>query len=320
MPRIHRRWSTRSKNLMRSVRAAKGRPYKRRYRKRRPYKKRRPTVRSLQKQVSRLYKRDDKKFYYTRIDNLLVTGGPSAAQQFQGIFEVSQIPFFGSTDPGTGAPFPGFQTREEDSAQCNLRNIRIHMTLHASHPEAYRNQKVYVALVKSRVGVGSSAGINVPLMTDIWDYTGASAGNLLAPWELFRNTQGEGAELLKDSTFKILKQWTMYIQPQQGTTAQSLRTTVNTATFPGIDTGTIVSVPPVIPPGSAVNYTYAKTRPSEVLIKYTHNCLNAKLQFPNTTSNQPSNVRYYLVMCGNGVDTTRGFRVNASIKTNFIDE
>ena len=194
------------------------------------------------------------------------------------------------------------------------------MTIHASHPEAYTTQKCYVALVKSRVGVGSVAGIGCPLMTDIWDYGGAGALNLLAPWELYRNTQGPGSELLKDSTFKVLKEWAIYLQPQQGTVGQSLRTTVTTATVPGTDTGTIITVPPVAPPGSAVNYTYAKSRPSEVLIKYTHNCMNAKLKFPSTGSSSPSNVRYFLVMCGNGSSTSRGFRINASIKTNFIDE
>ncbi len=280
----------------------------------------RPTVKSLQKQVKKLYQRDDKKHVYTKIDNLLVTGGPAAGQAFQGIFQVSQIPYHGSTDPSTGLAYPGYMTREEDSAMCNLRNIRIHMTLHASHPEAYRNQKVYVALVKTRVGVGSAGGINVPLMTDIWDYTAANAGNLLAPWELFRNTQAEGAELLDDNTFKILKQWTMYLQPQQGQVAQSLRTSVSTNVPPGTDTGTIQTVAPPLLPNPAVNYTYAKTRPSEVLIKYTYKCLGAKLVFPNTTSDQAINVRYYLVMVGNGTSTLRGFRINASIKTNFIDE
>ena len=310
--RAYRRRRARARNVLRRG--------IRRFRKRRAYKKPRPTVKSLARSVRKLYQRDDKKHVYTKIDNLLVTGGPSAGQAFQGIFQVAQIPYHGATDPSTGLAYPGYMTREEDSAMCNLRNIRIHMTLHASHPEAYRNQKVYVALVKSRVGVGSASGISVPLMTDIWDYTGAGAGNLLAPWELFRNTQGDGAELLDESTFKILKQWTMYLQPQQGETAQSLRSQVSTNVPPGTDNGTLISVAPAVPPNPSVNYTYAKTRPSEVLIKHTHKCLNAKLVFPNTTSSQPINVRYYLVMCGNGTSTLRGFRINACIKTNFVDE
>lgn len=289
----------------------------RRFRRRR---KRKSSVRSLARSVRKLYQRDDKKHVYTKINNLFVTGNVAVNQPFQGIFELSQIPYHGETDPSTGVAYPGYMTREEDSAMCNLRNIRIHMTLHASHPEAYRNQKVYVALVKSRVGLGSAPGIVCPLMTDLWDYTGADAGNLLAPWELFRNTQGPGAELLNDHNFKFLKTWTMYLQPQQGETAQSLRSTVSTNTPPGTDTGTLVTVPQPILPNPSVNYTYAKTRPSEVLIKYSHKCLNAKLVFANTTSNQATNVRYYLVMVGNGTSTLRGFRINASIKTNFIDE
>ena len=320
MPRFTRWGKTAAQVRRHRARQARARNVLRRGIRRYKKRKRKPSVRSLARSVKKLYQRDDKKFYYTRIDNLLVTGGPSAGQDFQGIFNVSQVPYFGSTDPGTGLAFPGYSTREEDSAMCNLRNIRIHMTLHASHNEAYRNQKVYVALVKSRVGVGSALGIACPKMTEIWDYTGAGAGNLLAPWELFRNVQGAGAELLKDSTFKILKEWTMYLQPQLGQTAQSLRTTVNTGTPPSTDNGTIISVPPTAAPAAPVNFTYAKTRHSEVVIKYTHKCLNAKLTFPNTTSNQSNNVKYFLVMCGNGTDTTRGFRVNASIKTNFIDE
>ncbi len=300
----------RARNLLR-------RRLRRRYKRNRKI---RPSVKSLARSVRKLYQRDDKKFYYTHINNLLVTGGPALGQQFQGIFDLTAIPYAGSTDPNTGQPYPGYQAREPDSAQCNLRNIRIHMTLHASYPTAYRNQKVFVALVKSRVGVGSAAGITCPLMTDVWDYTGAGAGNLLALWELFRNTQAEGAELLDNDTFKILKQWTMYLQPQQGDMQQSLRTTTNTAAPPGTDTGTIISLAPAVPPALPANYNYAKTRPSEVLIKYTHKCLNAKLQFANTTTNQTSNVKYFLVMCGNGVDVARGFNINASIKTNFIDE
>ena len=237
---------------------------------------------------------------------------------------MSQIPYHGATDPNTGNAYLGYQTREQDSAMCNLRNIRVHMTIHASHPEAYTNQKCYIALVKSRVGVGSSTGIVCPKMTDIWDYTAAGAGNLLAPWELYRNSQGQGAELLDESTFKILKEWVVYLQPQRGSTSQSLRSQVNTAVPPGQDNGTLISVsdtnPPAPAPPTSVNWTYAKTRPSELLIKYTHKCMNAKLKFPNTTSEMPNNVRYFLVMVGQGSSTTKGFRVNASVKTNFIDE
>lgn len=280
----------------------------------RRYKRRRPTVKSLQKQVTNLYKRDEKKYYYTRINNLLVSGGPSAAQAFTGIYHVSAIPNFGSTDAGTGAAFPAWMTRENDSAQCNLRNIRIHMTLHASHPEAYSTQKCYVALVKSRVGVGSASGIGVPNMTEIWDYDGAAGpgGNLLAPWELFRKTMGEGSELYGD-TFKILKEWKIYLQPQQGVTAVNERTTGNDSA-----TGTIISSPEPAPPAAPLNYTYTKTRHSEVLIKHTHSCMNANLDFQDVGTSSPLNVKYFLVCVGNGTATNRGFRLNAVIKTNFV--
>lgn len=311
--------ASRARNYTRNTKHRIARKAAARYRKKNKrygrYKKKKPTLKSISLSVKRLYQRDDKKFYYTRINNLLVSGGPSAAQEFQGVFSVAQIPYSGSTDPGTGVAYPGYSTREPDSAVCNLRNIRIHMTLHASHNEAYINQKCYVALIKSRVGVGSPTGIVCPKMTEIWDYLGAGAGNLLAPWELFRNTQGPGAELLKDSTFKILKDWTVYLQPQRGAIQQSLRTT-NVATA----SGSIISNPIVTPPGVPINFTYAKTRPSEVLIKYTQNLMNAKVKFPNTATDQSNNVKYFLVMVGQGTDTTRGFRINASIKTNFIDE
>lgn len=312
-----RRSSYAASRIQRAFRARRKRKYRPRKTKGKVTRK---EINRLTKSVRTLFKRDDKKFYYTHVNNVLITGGPSLNQAFQGIFDVSQIPFEGSTDPNTGVAYPGYQTREKDSAMCNLRNIRIHMTLHATHNEAYPTQKCYVALVKTRVGVGSNLGITVPLMTDIWDYGGAGAGNLLAPWELFRNTQAEGAELLNDETFKILKQWTIYLQPQHGQTALSARTQVTTAVPPGTDNGTIISVPPVPAPGAPVNFSYSKTRPSEVVIKYTHKALNAKLQFISTVSSTPTNVKYFLVMCGNGTDITRGFRANVSVKTNFIDE
>lgn len=282
---------------------------RRRYRKRVPY-------RSLVKSVKNLYKRDDKKFTYTAVNNLLVAGGPALGQAFQGIFDLTQIPFSGQTDPTTGQPYLGYQAREPDSVKCNLRNIRIHMTIHASHPEAYSTQKCYIALVKTRNGVGSGLGIQCPLMTNIWDYSSLlGGGNLLAPWELYRNTQGPGSELLNPETFKILKQWSIYLQPQHGLTGVSERTTGNDSA-----TGTIVSAPEPAIPNPPANFTYTKSRPSEVLIKYTHKCLGAKLTFNNTTSSSSTNVKYFLVMCGNGSATNRGFRCNAICKVNFIDE
>lgn len=278
---------------------------------------------ALQHSVVDLYKRDDKKYYYVIANNALIPGGPSLNQVFPAIFPLANLPQFGATSPA-GPPYPGFNTREEDSATANLRNIRIHMTIHASHPECYRTQKCYIALVKSRVGLGAPSGIVVPGMTQIWDYNlsnPAGVTQLLAPWELFRKTQGDGAQMLQDETFKILKSWDIYLQPQDGETRQSLRTTNTNPVPPNAETGTIISVPAPAIPLPAVNMVYGGNRkPCVVKIKYTHKCMNAKVDFIATDQSAPTNVNYFLVACGNGTATDRGFRLNAVVKVNFIDE
>lgn len=315
-PNRHGRRAAMARRIQRAYRR---RRFRNNLRRRAARRRRRPTVRGLARSVRNLYQRDDKKFTYTRVNNALISGGPATGQQFQGIYELSQIPYWNQTDPTTGNPFLGYQSREEDSATCNLRNIRLHMTIHATGGEAYKTQKCYVALIKTRFALGSATGIQVPNMTDIWDYTGLGPGNLLAPWELFRNTQGSGANLLQDSVFKILKKWEVYLQPQEGETGQSLRLNITDPTAtPAV--GTIVSAPQPAPPATLINHTYAKNRPSEIVIKHTHKCLGAKLMFNSTTSSTPTNVKYFLVACGNGTATDRGFRLNVVAKVNFVDE
>lgn len=290
----------------RSIRFTKKKPARKRRKRPRPsYSHKKPTVKSLNKAVSKLFARIDKKFMFTKVDNVLVAGAPALNQEFNA-YLLNQIP--SSTNPAAGL-LP-WNRREDDSAECNLRNIRIHMTAHVSPSDinvAPRTKKVYIALIKTTNGVGSTAGITPPKVGDIFDpasYPGP--GGLLAQWECYRLANGLGSSNLDTTT--ILKYWSFYLAPQGGPTKINERTTGGP-----LPTATIT--------GSSANgnMNYTQDRKSNKTIMYTHNCMNAKLQFADATTVTPLNVKYYLIALAQGTDVTVGWYLNAVIKTNFVD-
>lgn len=332
---VHPRWSTASRRLMSSVRSRRGRPANKKYRRRRGggYTTR-PTTKSLQKQVTRLYKRDDRKHFYVKINNALISGGPPPGPAFFA-YDLTTCPYNNQTDaagtgpqadPNIGGQYSPAQCREPDSLKCNIKNIRIHATLHVSAPEAGRTEKCLLMLVKTRNGVGSVGGITMPIVQQIYDgYAGfggvANATSLLAPWECFRNTGpgGYGARFLNEDVFKILWKKEVWLSPQQGEQAQNLRTTGTNPAAGTPETGTIVSSASPVPPAPLQNYTTNQVRHSNIRLNHTHNCMGANIEYTSNGSSDAVNVKYFLVALSGSYQTNMGFRLNAVCKINFVD-
>lgn len=262
-----------------------------------------PTVKKNARQIKKLWKNaNDGKYVLRTLDNTLVASSLGWTSILLNDINHYQV------------ATPGYKCREEDATQVRLRNIRIRFTVHAVPNEAKHLQKCYVALVKTinsigDAGVGPPPGIKMPDPDLMFDGLSTPAGNLLAPWEGFALTQGAGSETLKTTT--ILKRWTCYICPQGGLVSFKANTTGNDAAAGTIDTSAVVL------PDDNTNYTQG--RPSSRYFTYTHNCLQAKVKFENKTSDEPINVKYFLVALAMDSDLHHGFRLNASCKINFYD-
>lgn len=296
--RHQRAWNTRNRAVRRYVRGRRLRGRMKRRVK--------PSLRALARSVRQLYRRDEHKYFYTKADNSLIWD----SNNWTILGPLNNCP---AEDASTSTPW---KNREKDSVECNLRNIRIHFSVHASVSEGGRAKKYFVALVKTTNGIGT--GITMPPVDDIYDpdalNTGPGAQNLLSRWETFRTTMSAGAEAL-DST-KFLKVWTGILSPQGGELDLDLNTSNTSADVPPTE-GSVVTEPA----SESTNYT--QTRRSQRIVKYSHKCLNAKCRFnaaAGAAGNECSNVHYYLVALGTTDDAHYGYRLNACIKTNFVDE
>lgn len=262
-----------------------------------------PTVKKNARQITKLWKNaNDGKYVLRTIDNSFIATNAGWTSIL-----LNDIAHY---DPAT----PGYRCREEDATQVRLRNIRIRFTVHCNADTGARLQKVYVALMKTYNAIGDSGttptppGIQMPDPDLMFDPVSIGAGSLLAPWEGFALTQGAGSETMKTTT--ILKRWTCYIEPQGGYVSQNL-TTANI----GAGTGSIVDTPG----SNTLNLNYTSTRPSARYFTHTHPCLQAKVKFENKTSDEPINIKYYLVALAANGNTHEGYFLNASCKINFYD-
>lgn len=154
------------------------------------------TVKKNARQIKKLWKNaNDGKYNLRTFDNQLVASNSA----WTSILLNDIKPYLPAT--------PGYKCREEDATQVRLRNIRIRFTVHAVPNEANHLQKCYVALVKTFNAIGDAGGvipgIQMPDPDLVFDGLSIPAGNLLAPWEGFKLTQGSGSETLKTTT--ILK-------------------------------------------------------------------------------------------------------------------
>jgi len=316
MPLARRRSSRRYSSLMKVGRrytAARRiqRAYRSRKSKRRSgvAKRRRPTVRKNAYAIRQLYKMNDPKFQYAQLANVNVNSSLTWTE-----LPLNAIQF--NLPAPTVPPAPGqmvqWMCREKDSVQVRLKNIRIHFFLSASPGRSSgRNQRYYVALVKTTNGIGSLSGITMPTPAEVFDTASidTTAGSLLAPWEGFRLTQGPDSETLKSTT--ILKSWTGYLCPQGGDCQQNYSTV--TAPVPGTDQSSTNAV------AAGLNVNYTQDRPSQIHVKYTHKCLNALTTFGASTDSEPLNVKYFLVALGMNSDLGQWYNINATCKINYID-
>lgn len=271
-------------------------------------KKMRPTAKKNQRQIRKLWKTFAPKYNLKQIDNVLVSDYSVPGTGYQA-FTLNDLDAHvaPASDPNQ------YLYREADSTQARLRNIRIHFSMHASPgPEGGHLTKACVLLVKTTNNIGAVGGIQLPALDEIYD-TNSFAGEL-APWECFRNTQGVGSEVLQNTT--ILKKWSVWLEPQGGD-CEVAGLTTNNASVPAAEAGTYNSIN--TPAGQNVNYT--STRPSSRFFTYTHKCNNAMVKFASATSSNPINVKYVLVLiAGDTLGHGAGWRMNATIKTNFYSE
>lgn len=338
-PNRHGRRAAMAKRIQRAYRR---RRFRNNLRRRAAHRRRRPTLRGVAAGVRKLFKRDDKKFYYRKASNVLVTGHDiTGAGIFPFIQDLTTIPYNNISaagggpmdDPNTGAPYSASLCREPDSLSANIKNIRIHATMHVTHPEATKVQKCLLMLVKTRNGIGSVDGITMPKIQEIYDgYSGfpttaepagdVTATSLLAPWECFRNTGpgGYGARYLNPNVFKILWKKTCWLSPQNGHVDMQWRTTGGP-----LPTATSSTTPQYFPtPAQDGNQTYNSNRVSSVSVVHTHNCMDAKIEFTSNGSDDSVNVKYFLVALAGGLDPVQGplegFRLNSVCKINYRDE
>lgn len=271
----------------------------------------RPTARKNYRGLRNLYKIvSDPKYNYKQLANVNVNSNTAWTSLNLSNMNQNLPPYDPTAPPGTTSP--QYIVRELDSVQVRLKNIRIHMMLHVTPgQEAQRNQRYYVALLKTTNGIGSTLGISVPPPAAVFDSASVdtAAGSLLAPWEGFRVTQGPDGETLKSTT--ILKSWSGYLSPQGGDCMQNTQTV--TATVPGTDITSTAGA------GAGLNLNYTQDRPSQIFIKYTHKCMNALVKYESATSNKETNVKYALVALSMNSDTHQAYRINATCKVNFID-
>ena len=259
-------------------------------------------IRKNSRAIKKLFKLQDPKYMLTMNNNVLV----STNLTWSGVQELTIIPSMAFQVP---TPNNCYNYREEDSTKVSLRNIRIHFTVHVSPNEGGTIQPYYVALIKTTNGAGGPNGITLPRPNEIFDpLTNQYTTGLLAPWYGFRITQGPNSETLNNT--KIIKQWYGHLSPNKGFSPCELNDTNNA---PGTQ-----NVIDNSGGGPLMNQTYTHDMfPSVRVVKYTHNCLNAKIEYPSNGATDAQNVKYFLVALAEGTDPTTGFRLNSCCKVNF---
>ena len=146
----------------------------------------------------------------------------------------------------------------------------------------------------------------------MFDPQSFGTGNQLAQWECFRLAQGLGSSNLETTT--VLKYWSFILSPQGGPTGINFKTTGGP--LPVVENSVSAASTPSAP---LTNYNYTQDHRSQKTIMYSHNCMNAHVKFADQNGTTPLNVQYYLIALAPGTDPTKGFRLNAVIKTNFVD-
>lgn len=201
------------------------------------------------------------------------------------------------TAPGVVPQIPAPYGRGEDTISCVLKNISIRCLVQARSSEAMPVNYAQVVLIRSSYRDPTTGSLTYPPLDDFYDVNAFTNVGGLAQFQLF-------SDPLSDlySHTKILKKWNMTLSPP----AQSFNIT-------GI-TGTTAT---------ADEFPGGRQYPSEKLIRYNHNCRDAKLQFDGTSvvDTSPLNKRYYLLAITNaGVSGHQNLTISVCVKTSFKDD
>lgn len=153
------------------------------------------TNKKLTKGMKTLFDREEPKYYYKTMNNLVV--GSTGL-----VLELTNVP--AHSTPG----IQSYNGREQDSNQCRIKKITIHGTWScSSHLQNSEDvEECMVMLVRSRIGAGTGT-ITGPTIRDIFDGTSTAATDL-APFHGFRWVQDE----LIDQ-FNILYKSIVKVQP-----------------------------------------------------------------------------------------------------------
>lgn len=274
------------------------------------------------RQIRKLLANQDPKYVIRNVGNQLIFTNAN----WNTILELTDIP--SETTPPIPATIDNaYNYREADATQIHLKNIRIHFTVHASPIEGVDVQPFYVALIKTTNGAGSGTGIQCPRPQEIFDPLTCQYNPdpqlqnfILPPWHGFRLTQGSNSETLENTV--ILKSWSGYLTPTSGHCAQHLAVSLNTSlpTPPG-NAPTVGDLDTLNYPNLSENTNYSGSSFKPVRVyKHTHQCLNAKIKYETAQSTDAQNVKYFLVSLATGTDPTTGYRLNASVKVNFVSD
>lgn len=315
-PNRHGRRAAMARRIQRAYRR---RRFRSNLRRRAAARRRRPTVRSLANSVRRLYRRDDKKYFYLADPDLPVDSTANWTQ-------LGALQALNSC-PAADAGLSVWNMREIDSVSCNLKTIRIHMLVekHLNNLDRNRYCPYYIILLKTTNHIGSTGGITYPDLDEFFDPQADPAlGNRLSRFDTFRNTQGPGSETLTNT--KVLKVWSGTLQSAGMLQQTNLETVGTSGDVPPAAAGSIENDAGA---GAPANCNFQARYPSKVLIKYTHKCNNAKVMFdaasgPNAMN--PINNHYYLLAAaprgatGPGVGARDFYNVSTMIKINYVDE
>lgn len=291
--------------------------------------------RALTRQIRDVKKRmvSSKKCFYSVCNNVLVENNVQFVKiGSNGAYDgcLIDIPYKNSINPNTGAAFPDYQSREDDSLKTCVSAISGRMTIHCSGPvESTTTEPYWVALV--RVKTNDSSVVTVPPPNRVWDpsdtfLTPGVGSNDLPIWRMFM-PNSEYPEL-GGKLFKVERLWTGLLQPQQGPVSLTtdyyelgLQNEVPAAGAVNAFTNSQAGGSPqtnTVP--GAGTYGYNSTIPSVKTITFTHNMKNKIVSFSDINSRDSKAEKWYLLACGSHAQgSRRGYRVNATLKTTFYD-
>lgn len=284
----------------------------------------RPTIRGKTlpaknaRAIRKLLANQDPKFVLRSIYNKLIFTN----LDWNTKLELTDIP----SVAGIATPPNAYNYREDDAVEVHLKTIRVSFTVHASAVEGTDIQKYYVALVKTTNKTGATNGIELPTPQEVFDPSSCEYDNqpgqtsLLAPWQGFRKTQGDFTASTLEN-FTILKEWYGYVSPTMVHRPQHLQIDERQTGGPLPTAVSCVGDLDTTAYQPEENLTALGSKmPNVITRRYTHKCMNAKLSYPNNTSTDCTNVKYFLVSLASGTEATTGYRLNACCKVNFVSD